>query len=157
MHHTLDVYPMPREKEPMFINEPWLIDHTLMEYPIAREQPDKEEDNVRVYIPLDINRCAILRRLDAVIVKFGEANEENEGDFSIEVNEIISQVEIYDQIWYVRESKENMKHSQRAMELMKEIIERLENIEDGGTECFPFETIEELRMEYLEFNGMEGN
>lgn len=50
-----------------------------------------------------------------------------------------------------------MKHSQRAVELIKEIVERLENIEDGGAECFPFETIEALRMEYLEFNGMEGN
>lgn len=35
MHHTLDVYPIPREEEPMFINEPWLIDHTLMEYPMS--------------------------------------------------------------------------------------------------------------------------
>lgn len=47
--------------------------------------------------------------------------------------------------------------SQRAVDLIKEIIERLENIEDGGAECFPFETIEELRMEYLEFNDGEEN
>lgn len=25
-HHDLDVYPIPKEKAPMFINEPWLID-----------------------------------------------------------------------------------------------------------------------------------
>lgn len=24
-HHDLDVYPIPREKTPMYINEPWLI------------------------------------------------------------------------------------------------------------------------------------
>lgn len=56
MHHKLDVYPIPREKEPMFINEPWLIDKTLLGYPMDRAQPDKEDDNIRVYIPLDINR-----------------------------------------------------------------------------------------------------
>ena len=25
-HHDLDVYPIPKEKAPVFINEPWLID-----------------------------------------------------------------------------------------------------------------------------------
>ena len=50
MHHTLDVYPIPREKEPMFINEPWLIDKTLLES-CEEENPDKEKDNIRVYVP----------------------------------------------------------------------------------------------------------
>lgn len=149
MHHTLDVYPIPREKEPMFINEPWLIDKTLLES-CEEENPDKEKDNIRVYVPLDINHSAILRRLEAVIDRYGEANEENEMDFSIDVEGILSQVEIYDQIWYVREYQETMRHSQRAVSLIKEIIVLLENIVDGGAECFPFETIEELRKEYLE-------
>jgi len=149
MHHTLDVYPIPREKEPKFINEPWLIDKTLLES-CEEEYPDKEKDNIRVYVPLDLNHSAILRRLEAVIDRYGEANEENEMDFSIDVEGILSQVEIYDQIWYVREYQETMRHSQRAVSLIKEIIVLLENIVDGGAECFPFETIEELRKEYLE-------
>lgn len=149
MHHTLDVYPIPREKEPMFINEPWLIDKTLLES-CEEEDPDKEKDNIRVYVPLDLNHSAILRRLEAVIDRYGEANEENEMNFSIDVEGILSQVEIYDQIWYVREYQETMRHSQRAVSLIKEIIVLLENIVDGGAECFPFETIEELRKEYLE-------
>lgn len=149
MHHTLDVYPIPREKEPMFINEPWLIDKTLLES-CEEEDPDKEKDNIRVYVPLDLNHSAILRRLEAVIDRYGEANEENEMDFSIDVEGILSQVEIYDQIWHVREYQETMRHSQRAVSLIKEIIVLLENIVDGGAECFPFETIEELRKEYLE-------
>ena len=45
MHHTLDVYPIPREKVPMFINEPWLVDQTLLDYPINRNQSDQE--NIR--------------------------------------------------------------------------------------------------------------
>lgn len=149
MHHTLDVYPIPREKEPMFINEPWLIDKTLLES-CEEEDPDKEKDNIRVYVPLDLNHSAILRRLEAVIDRYGEANEENEMNFSIDVEGILSQVEIYDQVWYVREYQETMRHSQRAVGLIKEIIVLLENIVDGGAECFPFETIEELRKEYLE-------
>lgn len=149
MHHTLDVYPIPREKEPMFINEPWLIDKTLLES-CEEENPDKEKDNIRVYVPLDLNHSAILRRLEAVIDRYGEANEENEMNFSIDVEGILSQVEIYDQVWYVREYQETMRHSQRAVSLIKEIIVLLENIVDGGAECFPFETIEELRKEYLE-------
>lgn len=149
MHHTLDVYPIPREKVPMFINEQWLIDKTLLES-CEEEYPDKEKDNIRVYVPLDLNHSAILRRLEAVIDRYGEANEENEMDFSIDVEGILSQVEIYDQVWYVREYQETMRHSQRAVSLIKEIIVLLENIVDGGAECFPFETIEELRKEYLE-------
>ena len=133
----------------MFINEPWLIDKTLLES-CEEENPDKEKDNIRVYVPLDINHSAILRRLEAVIDRYGEANEENEMNFSIDVEGILSQVEIYDQIWYVREYQETMRHSQRAVSLIKEIIVLLENIVDGGAECFPFETIEELRKEYLE-------
>lgn len=71
-------------------------------------------------------------------------------DFSIDVEGILSQVEIYDQIWYVREYQETVRHSQRAGSLVREIVVRLENIVDGGAECFPFEIIEELRKEYLE-------
>ena len=122
-----------------------------MEYSSCEEKyPDKEKDNIRAYVPLDLNHSAILRRLEAVIDRYGEANEENEMDFSIDVEGILSQVEIYEQIWYVREYQETMRHSQRAVSLIKEIIVRLENIVDGGAECFPFETIEELRKEYLE-------
>lgn len=150
MHHNLDVYPIPREQTPMYINEPWLIDKTLLEYPMDREQPDKEEDNIRVYIPLDINRDSILRRLDALIASYGEANENNEISFCTDVSEIISQVEIYDQIWYVRKIPKEGRHSQRGIDLVKEIFTRLEEIPDGCAECFPFETIEELKHEFLQ-------
>ncbi|GAB1475500.1 hypothetical protein MASR2M70_03320 [Bacillota bacterium] len=46
MRHKLDIYPIPKEKAPMFINEPWLIDKTLLEYFADEEQLDKEADNV---------------------------------------------------------------------------------------------------------------
>lgn len=40
-------------------------------------------------------------------------------DFSIDVEGILSQVEVYDQIWYVREYQETMRHSQKAVSLIK--------------------------------------
>ncbi len=107
----------------MFINEPWLIDKTLLES-CEEEYPDKEKDNIRVYVPLDRNHSAILRRLEAVIDRYGEANEENEMDFSIDVEGILSQVEIYDQIWYVREYQETMRHSQTILRRLEAVIDR---------------------------------
>ena len=51
-HHQLDPYPIPKEKDPLYINEPWLLDKTLLEYP-SRKEPDENDDNVRIYAPLD--------------------------------------------------------------------------------------------------------
>ena len=92
----------------------------------------------------------ILRRLEHVIRRYGEADEENESNFSADVDAIISQIEIYDQVWYVRHMPENGRHSAEAIELVRKFVSRLEEIPDGCAECFPFETIEELKTEYLE-------
>ncbi len=147
-YHRLDPYPIPKEKTPLCINEPWLIDKSLLEYPPRRE-PDEQEDNVRIYIPMDLNRDAILRRLDRVIAHYGEATEENEMEFGVDVGMIISQVEIYDQVWFVRHMPDKGEHSNEAKELVREIIDRLKEISDGCAECFPFDTIDELEREYL--------
>ena len=76
-HHKLDPWPIPKDKTPMYINEPWIIDKTLLEYE-AHIDPEEEDDNIRIYAPLDLNRKAILRRLDRVIAHYEEANEANE-------------------------------------------------------------------------------
>ena len=148
-HHTLDVYPIPKDKAPLYINEPWLIDRSLLEISNGSAEPEQEQDNIRVYIPIDINKNAILRRLDMLIIRYGEANEKNEIDFSIDVDMLVSQIEIYDQIWYARHKTENSNHSREAVELVKEFIARLEEIPDGCEELFPFELIDTLRKEYL--------
>ena len=97
---------------------------------------------------MDLNQRAILRRLDRVIEQYGEATEENEMEFGMDVGMIISQLEIYDQMWFIRHMPEEGKHSQEAKELVREIITRLEQIPDGCAECFPFEVIDELKQEY---------
>lgn len=72
-HHSLDIALVPSEKEPMYINEPWLIDLSLLESPL-RKEPEEQPDNIRVYIPMDINREAIMRRLNLYSVKVWGSN-----------------------------------------------------------------------------------
>ena len=62
---------------------------------------------------------------------------------------LISQIEIYDRIWYIRHMPEEGEHSDEGTKLVKEFVERLESIPDGCSEIFPFDTIDELKQEYL--------
>ena len=93
---------------------------------------------MRIYIPLDLNKDAIIRRLG------------NESEFRVDVNLLIYQIEIYDQVWYVRHMPKEGRHSKESIELVEAFVKKLEDIPDGCTECFPFETIDELKKEYLE-------
>lgn len=153
MHHKLDVKPIPENASPLFINEPWLTDDTYWDY---EKKPESEPDHIRVYIPLDISKESILRRLRSVIARYGEANENNELRFSVDVGLLIHYIEIYDQIWLVRDNdyiadETGMLggHSRKAKELVREFIQLLKEIPDGCAECFPFEEIAELTKEYL--------
>lgn len=152
-YHPLDVHPIPRETSPLYVNEPWLIDLSILEQAQLitnlRREPDQKDDNIRIYVPLDLNKDAILRRLNSIIYRYGEANEENEMDFSQDFRMLISQIEIYDQIWYGRHMPDEGEHSAEAQGLVQEFIEKLEEIPDGCAEAFPFEMIDELREEYL--------
>ena len=152
-HHTLDVHPLPQEISPLYVNEPWLIDLSYLEQAQMitdlRCEPDQKDDSVRIYVPLDLNKDAILRRLNSIISRYGEATEQNEMDFSQDVMMLISQVEIYDQIWFARHMPEEGNHSAEAQELVKEFIKTLEAIPDGCAEMFPFNIIDELQKEYL--------
>lgn len=149
MHHDLDVYPVPKDKTPLYINEPQLVDLVLWETGLTEREPQSEPDNVRIYVPIDLNRNAILRRLHFIIAKYGEANEENEFSFSAEVDRLWAQAEIYDKVWSVRHMPESGEHSAEMISLAKDFVAMLEDIPDGCAECFPFEMIDELTEEYL--------
>lgn len=146
-HHILDITPVPTSVT--YVNEPSLIDITA---PASDDKPD----NIRIYVPMDINKDAILRRLSDLVGKYKQANDGNESDFSCEVGQLVSQIEIYDQIWTVREMKQSVinskgrRHSLRTRELVTAFVKALEEIPDGCAECFPFEMIDNLRGEYLE-------
>ena len=93
-HHTLDVHPIPEKV--LFVNETQLADPTEL-------PPGSPSDNIRIYIPLDLNYDAILRRLNDIYRRYGELTESNEFSISSEVYNLISQIEIYDQVWFVRD------------------------------------------------------
>lgn len=58
-HHTLNDYPIPKDTAPLYINEPWLIDRSLLEISNGSADPEQEQDNVRVYIPMDIKQICL--------------------------------------------------------------------------------------------------
>ena len=45
--HSLDPYPIPKDVNPLYINEPWLADKTLLEYPPHVEPEDKKDNVIR--------------------------------------------------------------------------------------------------------------
>ncbi|MBP3793172.1 MAG: hypothetical protein ILA24_03930 [Ruminococcus sp.] len=152
-HHNLDAFPIPKDEKPLYINEPWLIDRSLewiMQERVSAD-PLPDDDNIRVYLPMDISKASILRRLDWVIMHYGEVSFwNNESDFDCDVRNLISQIEIYDQIWFVRHMPKHGRHSAEAIELVREFIEKLKEIPEGDGEMFPYNTIEELQKEYID-------
>ena len=148
-HHDSDIHPIPEDKNPLFINEPWLIDQSQAVMDSVSKAPEPAEDNIRLYIPFDINKSAIIRQLFDLIDRYVEANEDNEFNFSSDVDALVSQTEIYNQVWSVKHMQEEGSRSKEAIELVEEFIERLEEIPDGGAELFPFEHIEKLREQYF--------
>ncbi len=126
-HHNLDFQPIPKESEPLFINEPWMIDRSLQWIQETGFDPTPlpDDDNIRVYLPMDICRSAVLRRLSDIISRYDHAAEENELDYSYDVNMLISQIEIYDQIWFVRHTPNQGRHSTEAVDLVKEFVKKL--------------------------------
>ena len=141
--HKLDIYPHPKDKEPLFINDPEIAGE------LYKDLNECAKDNIRIYVPIDINKNSVIRRLKTTINRYGEANEENEMLFSADVENIKSLIEIYDQVWYVRHMPDSGEHSKEGVELVREFIACLEDIPDGCAECFPFDMINELTEEYL--------
>lgn len=144
MHYDIDDKPIPEEV--LYINNPLIT--TMAEGGISAN------DNIRVYVPMDLNHSSILQELSAVYELLGSPNEENEIDFFFLTNKIIQKLEIYDRIWVIQDSKniirmkrEGTLHSQKGMSLAREIIAYLKK-DEGLADAFPFETIEQLKEEW---------
>ena len=73
-------------------------------------------------------------------------------EFSYQVGKIISQLEIYDQVWVARDLGNAVKvaehlHSKNGIELAGKIINIL--LEDEGcAESFPYDVVDELKVEF---------
>ena len=110
------------------------------------------DDNVRIYVPLDLNSDQILNRIQQIYRVMGSPDDMNEMEFSYAVGKIISQLEIYDQIWVARDLRNAVKvkehlHSKKGIELAKKIINIL--LEDEGcVESFPYDIVDRLKTEF---------
>ena len=162
MHHNLDIYPIP--KDVLYVNELSLAGKVPYETKddTAKAITGKKkseggilpDDNERIYVPMDLNADIIMWQLYSLHGSLGYPTEKNESAYSSGVRKVISQLEIYDQVWVARKvgesvQKENggVRHSQQGIELAKQIVKYLE-CNEGDAECFPYDEIEELRENF---------
>ena len=162
MRHKLDYKPIPEDV--LYINELDLADSVPYETNIEMEKAltgkcKKEggvlpNDNVRIYVPIDINPEAIMWRLDFLFITMDYPTEDNESAYSFAVRRIISQLEIYDQVCVTRNFENSVqkelggvRHSREGIELARRIADYLEE-NDGPAELFPWDEIEKLRKEF---------
>lgn len=163
MHHTLDIHPFP--KDVLYINEFELVD--VVNTYDSQKKHDKAlsgkckkeggvlpDDNVRIYVPIDLNADYIINRLRDILASFGSPSENNESALTAEVGKLVSQLEIYDQVWTVRDLKnayrntpEGVLHCSQGKELAQKFIDVL--MENEGTgDSFPYSIVNELREEF---------
>ena len=161
MHHNLDIHPIPEKV--LYINELEIADTAC--YYDTKEQHQKAlagktringgvlpDDNVHIYVPLDLNAQQILNRLQQIYRVMESPDDMNEMEFSYQVSKIISQLEIYDQVWVARDLGNAVKvaehlHSKNGIELAGKIINIL--LEDEGcAESFPYDVVDELKVEF---------
>ena len=142
-YHSLDTTVV--SKRVLYVNEPELLDRTIIDRSL--QDDTVYQDNIRVYIPLDINTEAILRRIQSIYKRYGNPSWKNESNYISEISGIIHQLEIYDEVWMERQGNFGNGHSKNATMLVDEIIKILEENE-GCAELFPYETINQLKMEY---------
>ena len=162
MRHKLDYKPIPEDV--LYINELDLADSVPYEINIDMEKAltgkRKKEggilpnDNVRIYVPIDINADAIMWRLHFLFIAMDYPTEDNESAYSFAVRRIISQLEIYDQVCVIRNFEESVqkelggvRHSREGIELARRIADYLEE-NDGTAERFPWDEIDKLRKEF---------
>ena len=162
MHHKLDIHPIPADV--LYVNELSLAGEAPYE---TKQDVDKAltgktrskggilpDDNVRIYVPMDLNADIIMWQLYSLHGSLSYPTEKNESAYSSGVSKVISQLEIYDQVWVARKLEDavqkedgGVRHSRQGIELTKQMVKYLEENE-GNAECFPYDQIEELREEF---------
>ena len=92
-----------------------------------------------------------MKLLYALYASLGYPTESNESAYYSGVRKIITQLEIYDQVWVARKVEESVqkenggeRRSRKGIELAGKIVKYLEENE-GTAECFPYDEIEKLR------------
>ena len=153
MGHIFHEEPMPREA--VFVNDLSLASPLPYGTKAAYEQaltgkrraeggilPD---DNVRIYVPMDLNHDFFLWRLRSLHASLGFPDEGNEGAYQEAVGQLISLLTVYDA---AQAEIENVRgHSGKGKRLALEMIRFMEKHE-GVAEHFPYEEMEMLGAEY---------
>lgn len=162
MHHKLDIHPIPENV--LYINELSMVTEQVYETTKEVEQaltgktvsnggilPD---DNIRIYVPMDLNMDEIMFRVYRLYSVLGYPTERNESEFSTKMEQIVSQLEIYDQVWTARDMEHviqkghpTVRHSQQGTALARKLIDYMET-HDGCAECYPYDIIEELKSTF---------
>lgn len=76
------------------------------------------DDNVRIYVPMDLNTDIIMWQLYSLFGSLGYALESNESVYSSTERRIIAQLEIYDQVWSARNVGETVQKEDGGVRLI---------------------------------------
>ena len=162
MHHNLDINPIPEKV--LYVNELSLAGKVPyetkddMEKAVTGKIKSKggilPDDNIRIYVPMDLNADSIMWQLYSLYDLLGYPTESNESAYYSGVRKIITQLEIYDQVWVARKVEESVqkedggeRRSRQGIELAGKIAKYLEDNE-GIAECFPYDEVKELKSEF---------
>ena len=164
MHHRLDIQPVPEKV--IYINELNFLSPDLYgtDDECKRALTGKKqseggilpEDNVRIYVPMDLNEDYIMYRLHILETALGDSDESNESWYLSGVQQLMDQLEVYDQVWVARDllhalqkSSGEKYHSQKGINLAMKIVGCLEaEAENSVAESYPFEIIEMIKEEF---------
>lgn len=113
MLHNLDIHPIPTDV--LDVNELSLAEKTPYK---TKQAIDKAltgktksnggilpDDNVRVYVPMDLTADIIMWQLYSLHSTLGYSTEKNESAYCSGVGKAISQLEIYDQVWAAKKKQ----------------------------------------------------
>lgn len=122
MHPKLGIHPIPEKA--LYINELSMATEQVYETTKEVEQavtgktvsnggilPD---DNIRIYVPMDLNMNEIMFRVYRLYSVLGYPTERNESEFCTRMGQIVSQLEIYDQAWTVWDMEHAIQKGQPA-------------------------------------------
>ena len=101
MNHHLEITPVPEKV--LYVNELEIADCSCnyelqKQYDLALTGKKKSEggilpeDNVRIYVPFDLNTEQILNRLRYIYAVLGNLDEDNEWEFASRVRNIVTQL-----------------------------------------------------------------
>lgn len=103
------------------------------------------DDNVRIYVPMDLNADFLLWRLHSLYESLGFPDEGNESAYQEAVGQLISLLQVYDAAQAEKEQARG--HSRKGKRLASEMIRCMEEHE-GTAEHFPYEEMGMLGAEY---------